>query len=93
MIGYSFEPLREPWSMIRRTLLNLIALLAIEKSFFHLCGDFFTLVTRNLCEAQFHPQMIRPNHEKQLTHEKKLSVPVAWEMHSAENRFCSFWLA
>ena len=29
MIGYKFEPLREPWDMIRRTLLNLIALCAI----------------------------------------------------------------
>ena len=37
--------------------------------------------------------MRRPNHEKQLTHEKKLSVPVSWEMHSAENQFCSLWLA
>ena len=29
MIGYKFDPLREPWSMIRRNLLNLMALLAI----------------------------------------------------------------
>ena len=40
MIGYSFEPLREPWSMIRRSLLNLMTLLAIEKSFFNFVKTF-----------------------------------------------------
>ena len=40
VIGYSFEPLREPWSMIRRSLLNLMTLLAIEKSFFNFVKTF-----------------------------------------------------